>query len=77
MELENILQEMNKELFKLEEYPKKIKMKQDFYDYLATQAQKDTYIIEILDKNKQPLSTLFGLKIEIDNNIKKYFEVIY
>ena len=51
--------------------PRKIKMKEDTYKKIATAAQEQVNIIEVLDARKQPLNSLCGLKIEIDNNIEK------
>lgn len=55
--------------------PRKIKMKEDVYRKIATEAQKQVNIIEVLDARKQPLNLLFNLKIEIDNSIEKDWEV--
>ena len=55
--------------------PQKIKMKEDTYKKIATEVQEQGDIIEVLDARKQPLNPLCGLKIEIDNSIKKDWEV--
>ncbi len=55
----------------------KIKMKEEFYSKLIVALQKDYGIVEVLDVNYQPINTLNGLKIEIDNTIKKDYELIY
>jgi len=57
--------------------PTKIKMKQDYYDKLAIEMQRNTNLIEVRDTNMQPLNTLYGLKVEIDNSITKDWEVVY
>ena len=51
--------------------PRKIKMKEDTYKKIATEVQEQGDIIEVLDVRRQPLNSLYGLKIEIDNSIKK------
>ena len=63
--------------FKEFKRPKYIKMKQDYYDRLVADVQRQVNIIEVRDVNMQPLNTLYGLKVVIDNNIEKDFEVIY
>jgi len=57
--------------FKGFRYPKYIKMKQEYYDKLADEVQKQVNFIEIRNVNMQPL------KVVIDNNIEKDFKVIY
>lgn len=52
-------------------------MQQDFYDFLTMLVQHNVEIIEILDKNKQQLNTLFGLKIEIDDIINTNYEKVF
>lgn len=74
---DEILKELEKKICEHVEFPKKIKMRQDFYDFLATLVQHDVEIIEILDENKQPLNTLFSLKIEIDDTINTNYEVVF
>lgn len=54
----------------------KIKMKEEFYNELAREVQEQVNIVEVLDKNGQPLNRLCDVRIEIDNNIKKDYEVI-
>lgn len=55
----------------------KIKMKEKFYSRLVAEVQKDYGIVEVLDANYQPINTLTGVKIEIDNTIKENYEFIY
>lgn len=57
--------------------PTKIKMKKDYYDRLATEVQKYGGIIETRDVKMQPLNTIYGLKIIVDNTINKDWEVVY
>lgn len=57
--------------------PTKIKMKQDYYDRLATDVQKEVNMVETRDINMQPLNALYGLKVEIDDDINKDWEVVY
>jgi len=57
--------------------PTKIKMKQDYYDRLATDVQKEVNMVEVRDINMQPLNALYGLKVEIDDDINKDWEVVY
>lgn len=54
----------------------KIKMKEETYNLIARETQKVTNIPEILDTNMQPLNRLCGVRIEIDNSIKKDYEII-
>ena len=49
-------------------------MKEDTYKKIATEVQEQVNIIEVLDARKQPLNSLYGLKIEIDNSIEKDWE---
>lgn len=63
--------------FKTGKVVTKIKMKEEFYSKLVVAIQKDYAIIEVLDVNHQPLNKIMGVKIEIDNTIKKDYEVIY
>ena len=55
--------------------PRKIKMKEDTYKKIAKKVQEQVNIIEVLDARKQPLNSLWGVKIEIDNSIEKDWEV--
>ena len=55
---------------------KKIKMKEEFYSQVAVEARELLTTAEVLDENKNPLNTLYGVKIEIDNSIEKDFEVV-
>jgi len=54
----------------------KIKMKEETYNIVAREVQKVTTISEVLDKNRQPLNKLCGVRIEIDNSIKEDYEVV-
>ncbi len=72
---DELLFKIRETINKLLKAPRKIKMKEDIYNKIATEAQEQA-IIEILDVNKQPLNTLFGVKIEIDNSIEKDWEVL-
>lgn len=54
---------------------KKIKMKEEFYNELAREVQKQVNITEVLDKDKQPLNRLCDVRIEIDNDIEKDYEL--
>ena len=73
--VDEIISEMDKIISRFPKAPRKIKMKEDVYEKLATEVQEQVNIIEVLDTRKQPLNTLHGLKIEIDNNIEKDWEV--
>lgn len=53
----------------------KIKMKEEFYNELAREIQKQVNITEVLDKDKQPLNKLCGVRIEIDNDIEEDYEL--
>ena len=53
----------------------KIKMKEEFYNELAREVQEQVNITEVLDKDKQPLNKLCGVRIEIDNDIEKDYEL--
>lgn len=74
--VDEIISEINETVSRSLKAPKKIKMKEDIYRKIATEAQRQVNIIEVLDARQQPLNPLFGLKIEIDNNIKEDYEVI-
>jgi hypothetical protein len=74
--VDEIISEINETVSRSLKAPKKIKMKEDIYRKIATEAQRQVNIIEVLDARQQPLNPLFGLKIEVDNNIKEDYEVI-
>ena len=74
IELLKMAKEMNA---KKERIPIAIKMKQDYYDRLATEIQRYDNLIEVRDTNMQPINTMYGLKVIIDNKIKKEYEVVY
>lgn len=71
--------EVYKSLSRVKEFkvPTKIKMKQHYYDKLATEVQRKVNITEVRDVDMQPLNTLYGLKVVIDNSISKEWEIIY
>ena len=71
--------EIYKSLSRVKEFkvPTKIKMKQHYYDKLVTEVQRKVNIIEVRNVDMQPLNTLFGLKVVIDNGISKEWEVVY
>lgn len=76
---EEIIDEINKtkEIFnKIPKPIKKIKMKQNFYNELAREVQEQYRLVEVLDKNMQPLNKICAVKIEIDNSIEKDYEVV-
>ena len=73
--IDEIISEINETLRRFPKAPRKLKMKEDVYKKIATKAQEQVNIIEVLDERKQPLNTLYGLKIEIDNSIEKDWEV--
>ena len=75
---DEIISEIMKTMEIWDKIPKpiqKIKMKEEFYNELATEVQEQVNIIEVLDVRKQPLNLLSGLNIEIDNSIEKDWEV--
>lgn len=74
-DLEEIIKQCQKEFDNYKPI-KKIKMKQDFYDKLATEVQHQVNMIEVRDVNMQTLNTIYSVKIEIDNSINDNFEVI-
>lgn len=55
---------------------KKIKMKEEFYNQLAREVQEQANIVEVLDINRQPLNRICDVRIEIDNDIEKDYEVV-
>lgn len=77
--IDNVISEIMKSRQLYDEMPKpikKIKMKEEFYNKLATEVQEQVKTVEVLDINKQPLNRLCDIRIEIDNNIKEDYEVI-
>ena len=68
---DEIISEINKTRKRFLEAPRKIKMKKDVYEKIVTQVN----MIRVVDITKQPLNTLYGLEIEIDNSIEKDWEV--
>lgn len=77
--IDNVISEIMKLRQLYDEMPKpikKIKMKEEFYNKLATEVQEQAKTVEVLDINKQPLNRLCDIRIEIDNNIKEDYEVI-
>lgn len=73
--VDEIISEIEETKNKFLKAPRKIKIKENVYKKIATKAQEQANIIEVLDTRKQPLNTLRGLKIEIDNSIEKDWEV--
>ena len=77
--IDNVISKIMKSRQLYDEMPKtikKIKMKEEFYNKLATEVQEQVKTVEVLDINKQPLNRLCDIRIEIDNNIKEDYEVI-
>lgn len=75
---DEIIDEIMKTMEMWNEIPKpiqKIKMKEEFYNQLAREVQEQANIVEVLDKNKQPLNKLCDIRIEIDNDIEKDYEL--
>lgn len=70
--IKNVMEMCNK----IHKPVKKIKMKEEFYNQLARELQEQVNIIEVLDKNRNPLNRLYDVKIEIDNSINKDYEVV-
>lgn len=68
---DEIISEINKTRKRFMKAPRKIKMKKDVYEKIVTQVN----MIRVVDITKQPLNTLYGLEIEIDNSIEKDWEV--
>lgn len=76
---DEIISEIMKAMDMWNEIPKpiqKIKMKQETYNQLAREVQEQVNIVEVLDVNRQPLNRLCDVRIEIDNSIKKDYEVV-
>ena len=75
--VDEIISEIEETKNKFLKAPRKIKIKENVYKKIPTKvkAQEQANIIEVLDTRKQPLNTLRGLKIEIDNSIEKDWEV--
>ena len=61
--------------YKIPKPIQKIKMKEEFYNKLAREVQEQVNITEVLDKDKQPLNKLCGVRIEIDNDIEEDYEL--
>lgn len=73
------IDEIMKTIQECQEFSKpiqKIKMKDEFYNQLAREVQKQVVIAEVLDISRQPLNRLCGVRIEIDNSIEKDYEVV-
>lgn len=68
---DEIISEINKTRKRFLKAPRKIKMKKDVYEKIVTQVN----MIRVVDITKQPLNTLYGLEIEIDNSIEKDWEM--
>lgn len=73
--VDEIISEINKTRKRFLKAPRKIKMKKDVYEKIVTKAQEQVNMIGVVDITKQPLNTLYGLEIGIDNSIEKDWEV--
>ena len=76
---DEIIGEIMKTMEMWNEIPKpiqKIKMKEEFYNELAREVQEQVNIVEVLDINRQPLNRICDVRIEIDNDIEKDYEVV-
>ena len=47
--------------------PEEIEITQNEYDELAIEAQRQVNIVELLDKDRQPLNKFMGVKLKIKN----------
>lgn len=47
------------------DYPKEIKLTREEYNELARECSNVVNFVEVLDKDKQPLSTYMGIKIKV------------
>jgi hypothetical protein len=47
--------------------PEEIEITQNEYDELAIEAQRQVNIVEVLDKDRQPLNKFMGVKLKIKN----------
>ena len=47
--------------------PEEIEITQSEYDELAIEAQRQVNIVEVLDKDRQPLNKFMGVKLKIKN----------
>lgn len=75
-EIINEIHKVQEKFFGLSKPVKKIKMKEGFYNELAREVQKQVRITEVLDINRQPLNRLCDIRIEIDNDIEKDYEIV-
>lgn len=76
--VDGIISEIMKTMEIWDKIPKpiqKIKMKEEFYNELAREVQEQVNIVEVLDKNRQPLNKLCDVRIEIDNDIEEDYEL--
>ena len=76
---DELISEIRKAQRLIEEIPKpvqKIKMKEEFYNNLAREIHQQYKLIEVLDVDKQPLNKIMDIRIEIDNEIEKDYEVV-
>lgn len=72
-EIKKMIEEINKnDIYKPIQ---KIKMKKEFYNKVVQEVKKNIYISEVLDETRQPLNRIYGVRIEIDDDIKKAWEV--
>ena len=47
------------------EMPEELEISRDEYDELASEVQQQINIVEVLDKNKQPLNKFMGVKLKV------------
>lgn len=47
--------------------PEEIEITQNEYDELAIEVQQQVNIVEVLDKDRQPLNKFMGVKLKIKN----------
>ena len=49
------------------EMPEEIEITQNEYDELVIEVQRQVNIVEVLDKDRQPLNKFMGVKLKIKN----------
>lgn len=47
------------------EMPEELEISRDEYDELASEVQQQINIVEVLDKNRQPLNKFMGVKLKV------------
>lgn len=47
------------------EMPEELEISRDEYDELASEVQQQINIVEVLDKNRQPLNKFTGVKLKV------------